>query len=372
MDAFASAPSESPPDSVSEDACEAEDALSDRSWEIISSGGDESRLSIDSQCRPSLPLESASSSPSSSTLSLSFSLSLSANSPNAVELFAPSDDERLASIARAWEASNVEDVPSDAETHTTDDLFRRAEPHVTCTNPWKQEEETRSPHKRSASDLNHGPTHEDDTRGDAGGDSGDRGRFARVIDRLEAVARTIVVPSRGFIASVALRIRSLAVHVAGSTAQWRASSARLLQKLRATAAALAYSLGLRAATGAILASRMASAARSYAAGALSKVEKITEVHAVRKIQTSSSSLGFLKELDWTKIGLIAGCGILAGALYRAGVANARLATRLAQREGELAELIARIVALQRAITSSRPYTPMLRQMQASCTFIQPL
>jgi hypothetical protein len=56
----------------------------------------------------------------------------------------------------------------------------------------------------------------------------------------------------------------------------------------------------------------------------------------------------------------------AGMLWKVNAANSRLTCRLAQREGELAELVARIVALQRNITSHR--VPIIRHTNGATTF----
>jgi hypothetical protein len=70
----------------------------------------------------------------------------------------------------------------------------------------------------------------------------------------------------------------------------------------------------------------------------------------------------LKNLDWVKIGLAVATVGCAGLLWKANAQNARLTSKLQQREGELAELIARIVSLQRIITPLR--VPILRNTTA--------
>lgn len=59
------------------------------------------------------------------------------------------------------------------------------------------------------------------------------------------------------------------------------------------------------------------------------------------------------DFDWSRVLLMLGCAGLAGLLWRSNQANAHLSARLVHREAELAELVARIVALQRNISSQR-------------------
>jgi hypothetical protein len=71
------------------------------------------------------------------------------------------------------------------------------------------------------------------------------------------------------------------------------------------------------------------------------------------------------EVDWARVLLTLGCVGLMSLLCRARSDNAKLMARVTQREGELAELVARIVALQRNITSQR--VPIIRHAAATCT-----
>lgn len=80
--------------------------------------------------------------------------------------------------------------------------------------------------------------------------------------------------------------------------------------------------------------------------------------------TTKKRLGTV-EIDWVRIALAIGCAALAGALARTTSANALLTERLAQRERELADLLGKVMQLQRSIYAQRP-VPIVRHT-SSCS-----
>lgn len=69
---------------------------------------------------------------------------------------------------------------------------------------------------------------------------------------------------------------------------------------------------------------------------------------------------------WPVLALAAGCAAASAALYRSVALNARLAARLSQREAELAELVSRIMALQRSMTRQHSARGVPMIAHASC------
>ena len=286
------------------------------------------------------------------------------------------------------DATNGEDGHSDAETYTTDDLFRHAEPLgvVEGRDEWG---DSSRPYDRSFEETSEAEVSLIETKDEKpaiqgktvdsssvdkrhrSGDSlnvspGPGKRFELLVVRIAAVARNVVVSSECLFAKVFDGFRTVAAQVALLAAQIRYSADRSLEWMYDVSGVLTQSLRLGAAIGTIMARETLSFAHARALVVVQEVGKIASDRMKPKFKYGCT---FVKKMDWTKISLILGCGTLAGALYRSGKANARLTTRLAQREGELAELIARIVALQRAISSPRSHAPLLRHMHSSCAMV---
>ncbi|KAL6770079.1 hypothetical protein ACKKBG_A33515 [Auxenochlorella protothecoides x Auxenochlorella symbiontica] len=72
--------------------------------------------------------------------------------------------------------------------------------------------------------------------------------------------------------------------------------------------------------------------------------------------------------EWPALVAAAGCAAACVALHRSAAANARLSARLAQREGELAELVSRIMALQRTLTRHHAVRAVPIIAHASCSW----
>lgn len=241
---------------------------------------------------------------------------------------------------------HADDMHSDADTHRTDDVMRRGEIDYPSPAP-----STTAP----AADVDSAaPTDDEDagathlfcpwTKG-----SGSAPACAAPAARLAAATGALF-------STLADRLRWLAARVRSYVASHQPAAQRLAGLVVSGARELARSIRVAAGPGVQALAVPLSGAGVAAvdiAGAVGQAARRALTRARKGAATAR-----LSDIDWVRLGLILGCAGLLGGVMRANAANARLAARLAQREGELAELVARIVALQRSITSQR--VPIIR------------
>jgi hypothetical protein len=327
---------------VPESSSQHEDAHSEHSWEMVSQSGRYEADREDEQVASS-PIATPVGSP--------------AISPR------PSDAEQILDT-EAYAFTSAEDIHSDADTYNTDDVFRHGEPEPLLARAWGTANSTATHNAQDNGDADdHHNKDGDEGKSRREGDESksnplfegsfepSRGERARM-----HAARLAAVPGR-IIVSLADRLRFLAARVCDFVARRRPAVEELAVWLKTTATALMSSLRLRVASGSVAASDLAAAVALRV--------RIATAQAQARIKSSPLlSSSYKASLDWPKLALMLGCGTLAAALYRSNAANARLAVRLAQREGELAELVARIVALQRSVTSQP--VAIIRRTHGSC------
>eukprot|EP00887_Chlorella_sp_A99_P006033 scaffold22.g6033.t1 len=130
--------------------------------------------------------------------------------------------------------------------------------------------------------------------------------------------------------------------------------AGLREAARPRLAHVRASLVPQLAAGAERAREAAEAAKAAAGSARARVAHLLALAHKRLAQT---------EWDWVHVALAAGCISVAALLARSWQQNARLATRLVEREELLAELLTRIVRLQSSIRNRT--VPLIRHTAAS-------
>lgn len=243
---------------------------------------------------------------------------------------------------------------SDAETHLTDDFFRRGEPDLTALSTGPAPggapcvEVSLKPIIAEELAVKCEPQPEPPIAGD---------RRAILVQRGAAVGAAV-----GRLAvSLVDRLRALAARVRAYVAHHQPTVHRFFGWMAHKMQAIVSSLQLRIAPGCMKARVLVGGGGATVAARDLTVALMRGVHATATSARKGNLLDLAKkhvEVDWARVILTLGCVGLMGALWRAQGTNAKLMARVTQREAELAELVARIVALQRNITSQR--VPIIR------------
>ncbi|KAL4532430.1 hypothetical protein Ndes2437B_g02835 [Nannochloris sp. 'desiccata'] len=288
--------------------------------------------------------------------------------------------------------STPEEIHSDADTYRTDDLFRQGEleyydptaspssPPAEGENPGVEGKYASSPQKSSSCT----PTEDDDFIKLATAIMHQHQHGATTVEDFDnaeelALKKYIVAPATATAAALvgaaqavinssthcvvnfADRLRFFAAKFRAYVTNLQPTAHRLAGTMSSTVQQMARSLHFKAGPGVRALCIPLNGAGVLASDVVNAVRHVVCTAATRA-RKGADGLSF-KDLDWVKIGLAVATVGCAGMLWRVNAANARLTCRLTQREGELAELVARIVALQRNITSHR--VPIIRHTTAS-------
>ena len=302
-------------------------------------------------------------------------------------------------------AHEEENFHSDAETHHTDDLLRHGEvdfgipppapPHPLLGSDAEEEEEEDGQGPTPPSSYSYYSSLKQNTR-HVVKECSERGHAAvkTTANHLSTTLDIATANATHLVSTLADRLRALAARVRAFAAHHQPHTHRLMGLVAGTVQEIVRSLQMRVVTpglgalsvpvsGVVTAvSDITVAFRIAAARLLTRACSFSAskagYHCPNNINgdnnnTSSSNVtgveacklnfnALRRDLDWIRVGLVVTSAALLGMLWRVNAANAQLMSRLAQREGELAELVARIVALQRNITSQR--VPIIRHTTA--------
>ena len=262
---------------------------------------------------------------------------------------------------------SADEIHSDAETHRTDDLLRQGDvdfpigggallPTATdaaaaataaaAANAGEEEEEEEEgehQQQRETATLSEQNTEEESY------DDDDDIDFSSLPEATAAFLLSAVhsagTNASNLVATLADRLRAFARRVRAYVAHHQplvaAEAQRMVGAMAGTVQELARSLQVCVAPG-------VHALYIPLSGATVVASDVVEVmqHAVcqavcraRKGVSQFSAEFSVKDVDWVKVGLMLGCAGMLGMLWKVNSANVRLAGRLAQREGELAELV---------------------------------
>jgi hypothetical protein len=291
--------------------------------------------------------------------------------------------------------STPEEIHSDADTYRTDELFRQGELEyddstAPVSSPLAEGEITEehfapfpsssSPQKSPSST----PTEDDDfinlvaaivhqhqhnTAAQDEFDNAEELAFKKYIVEpatataaaLVGAAQAVIDTSSNFVVTFADRVRFFAAEICAYVTNLQPTAHRLAGTMSCTVHQMARSLHFKAGPGVRALSIPLNGAGVLASDVVKAVRHVVCTAATRA-RKGADELSF-KGVDWVKIGLAVATVGCASILWKVNAENSRLSCRLAQREGELAELVARIVALQRNITSHR--VPIIRHTTAS-------
>jgi len=286
--------------------------------------------------------------------------------------------------------STPEEIHSDTDTYRTDELFRQGEldfydPTASLSSPPAEGENAgiegkyaSSPQKSPSST----PTEDDDfiklaaaivhqhsTTAQDEFDNAEELAFKKYVvapatataAAVVGAAQAVINTSSHYVVTFADRLRFFAARFRAYVTNLRPTAHRIAGTMTCTVHKMARSIHLKAGPGVRALSIPLNGANVLANDVVMAVQHVVCTAATRA-RKGADDLSF-KQLDWVKIGLAIATVGCASILWKVNAANARLTGRLAQREGELAELIARIVALQRNITSHR--VPIIRHTTAS-------
>lgn len=241
--------------------------------------------------------------------------------------------------------SVIEDAQSDAETHLTDDLLRRGE--VDLLGPLLLEAPASVVGGEGCAGSENLTAGLDDSKAKLKGEK----------PALQPPPSHLGLGSRIFTA-IAVKLRALAAKVRAYVVHRQPAVYHLAEFVLSRVKEIIQQVGRGSGVPAIKSMRLSAGGATFAAKDLSVAFMRGVQGTVTRVQRNSAKLvsqgqACSLDFDWSRAILIMGCAGLAGLLWRSNQANAQLSARLVHREAELAELVARIVALQRNISSQR-------------------
>lgn len=233
----------------------------------------------------------------------------------------------------------AEDIHSDADTHRTDELLRHGEVEYHTDS---LQSPLLNPELSISTDEEEEPKRTAASEKDVEIDPLQEKHGLVEIIKPPAVAAVTCVASAvhgagRLVATLADHLRALAAKVRAFVAHHQPAAQHIVGLMACTVQELARSLQLRVAPGVQALSIPVSGVSVVASDAAEAMRQATYkifVRARKGVDTFSS-----KDVDWVKLGLVVGCAGVLGMLWKVNAANARLTARLAQREGELAELV---------------------------------
>lgn len=223
--------------------------------------------------------------------------------------------------AEAFAFSSADEAHSDADTHRTDDLLRRGEPDLVASTFSGAGDAADCSKLKAQGSGRLEPVMESP-----------RGPVSSAVAKVSTLAKATGDTAGRLVAVIAHGLRALVARVKTYVAQRQPAVHALSTWMSSTVQELARSLRVHLLPGSklsgltVAASDLSAAIGQRACTMACRAKRGLELHRP-------------KHVDWTKAALVAGCTALAAMLYRSGIANAKLAARLNQREGELAELV---------------------------------
>lgn len=240
--------------------------------------------------------------------------------------------------------SGSDETHSDTGTHRTDDLFPRGELDDSSG-------EYRLPSVPEDLYINNDALEEH------------TGPWAITVARLTAVTRSGIRAADRLFATLAQRLHALVLRVGTMMAQHKPVVHEMLSWIHVRITALIRSVQVHIISGSKpMYAGIRVTAHGTCCAATTQMRRLCE-QAARASRSSKLSLAHkIHGIDWIQASLTLGCSVLAAMLYRSCSVNAQLTAKIDQREGELVQLVARIIALQRSVAWHR--MPIVRHSAA--------